>query len=156
MQKVMLVVCAFAGLAAFATMASSADDLAKAVKDRRHLMKEVVAPSAKLGGQMVKGVKPFDAAAAAKAMNDINGVPDEYVKLFPKGTAHGEIADSEAKAAVWEDFDEFKATAMKLKDASAQAASAAAQGEGSFTAAFNNMTKVCKECHQTFREKLKE
>jgi len=46
--------------------------------------------------------------------------------------------------------------AMKLKEASSQAASAAAQGEGSFTAAFNNMTKVCKECHQTFREKLKE
>jgi len=156
MQKVMLVVCAFVGLAAFATVAISADDLAKAVKDRRHLMKEVVAPAAKLGGQMVKGVKPFDAAEAAKAMDNIKGVPDEYVKLFPKGTAHGEIADSEAKAEIWEDFGEFKAVAMKLKEASSQAASAAAQGEGSFTAAFNNMTKVCKECHQTFREKLKE
>ena len=156
MQKVMLVVCAVVGLAAFATMASSADDLAKAVKDRRHMMKEVVAPAAKLGGQMVKGVKPFNAEQAAKAMDDIKGIPDEYVKLFPKGTAHGEIADSEAKAAIWEDFDEFKAVAMKLKDASGQAASAAAQGEGSFTAAFNNMTKVCKECHKTFREKLKE
>ena len=81
MQKVMLVVCAFAGLAAFATMASSAEDLAKAVKERRHMMKEVVAPSAKLGGQMVKGVKPFDAEAAAKAMNEINGVPDKYVTV---------------------------------------------------------------------------
>jgi cytochrome c556 len=101
-------------------------------------------------------VKPFDAEAAAKAMNEINGIPDKYVKLFPEGTAHGQIADSEAKAKIWEDFDEFKSTAMKLKDASAQAATAAAQGEGAFTAAFNNMTKVCKDCHQTFREKLKE
>jgi len=105
---------------------------------------------------MVKGVKPFDAAAAAKATNEINGVPDKYVKLFPKGTAHGEIADSEAKAKIWEDFSDFEATAMKLKDASAQADAAAAQGEGAFTAAFNNMTKVCKDCHQTFREKIEE
>jgi cytochrome c556 len=156
MQKVMLVVCVFAGVAVYTTLAISAEDLAAAVKERRHLMKEVVAPSAKLGGQMVRGVKPFDAVAAAKAMNEINGVPDKYVKLFPKGTAHGEIADSEAKAKIWEDFTNFEATAMKLKDASAQAASAAAQGKGAFTAAFNDMTKVCKDCHQTYREKLKE
>ena len=119
-------------------------------------MKDVVAPAAKLGGQMVKGVKPFDAEAAAKAMNEISGVPDKYVKLFPKGTAHGEIADSEAKADIWEDFAGFEATAKKLKDASASAASAAAQGAGAFTAAFNDMTKVCKDCHQNYREKLKE
>ena len=156
MRKVILVVCVLAGVAAYTTLAISADDLAGAVKERRHLMKDIVAPAAKLGGQMVKGVKPFDAEAAAKAMNEINGVPDKYVKLFPKGTAHGEIADSEAKATIWEDFAEFEATAMKLKEASAQAASAAAQGEGAFTAAFNDMTKVCKDCHQTFRVKLKE
>ena len=65
-----------------------------AVKERRDLMKKTVAPAAKLGGQMVKGVKPFDAAKAAKAMNDISGVPDKYVTLFPKGTEHGGIADS--------------------------------------------------------------
>ena len=156
MRKSIIVAFALLGMGAFATVAICAEDLAAAVKERRHLMKEVVAPAAKLGGQIVKGVKPFDAEAAAKAMNEINGVPDKYVKLFPEGTAHGQIADSEAKAKIWEDFDEFKSTATKLKDASAQAATAAVQGEGAFTAAFNNMTKVCKDCHQTFREKLKE
>jgi cytochrome c556 len=43
--------------------------------------------------------------------------------------------------------------AQKLKDASAKAAAAAANGQGAFTAAFNDMTKVCKECHQTYRVK---
>jgi cytochrome c556 len=155
MQKVMMVACALAGLAVLATGALS-DDKAAAVKERRHLMKEVVAPAAKLGGQMVKGVEPFDADKAAKAMNNINGVPDKYVTLFPEGTAHGQIADSEAKPAVWEDFDKFKTIAAKLKDASAKAAGAAAQGKGTFTAAFNDMTKVCKECHETFREKIEQ
>ena len=111
---------------------------------------------------MVKGVEPFDADKAAKAMNDISRVPDKYVTLFPKGTEHGGVADSqsrqgdrgEAKPEIWEDFDGFKAIAMKLKDASAKAAGAAAQGKGTFTAAFTDMTKVCKECHETYREKL--
>jgi cytochrome c556 len=153
MQKVMIVVCALAGFAVLATGALSADDKAAAVKERRHLMKDVVGAGAKLGNQMVKGDVPFDAGKATKAMNDINGVPDKYVTLFPKGTEHGAIADSEAKPAVWEDFDKFKATAAKLKDASAKTAGAAAQGKDAFTAAFNDMTKVCKECHETFREK---
>jgi cytochrome c556 len=156
MRKSIIVAFGLLGMGGFATVAISAEDLAAAVKERRHLMKEIVAPAAKLGGQMVKGVKPFDAAAAEKAMNEINGVPDKYVKLFPKGTAHGEIADSEAKAKIWEEFSDFEATAMKLKDASAQAAAAAAQGEAAFKAAFTDMTKVCKDCHQTFREKIEE
>ncbi len=154
MQKLMMLVCASVGVAICASAAISAEDLVAAVKERRDLMKKTVAPAAKLGGQMVKGVKPFDAAEAAKAMNDINGVPEKYVTLFPKGTEHGAIADSEALPKVWEDFDNFKALATKLKDTSAKAAGAAEQGKGTFTAAFNDMTKVCKQCHESYREKL--
>jgi Domain of unknown function (DUF4384)/Cytochrome C' len=105
MQKLMLVVCAAAGLATYATLAISAEHLAAAVKERRHLMKEIVAPAAKLANKMVKGDEPFDAAKAAKAMTDISEVPDKYVKLFPKGTEHGAIADSEAKAVKVSDND---------------------------------------------------
>ena len=153
MKKLVMVLCAFAGLAVYATLAVSAEDLAAAVKERRHLMKEVVRPGAKLGGDMVKGTVPFDADKAAKAMTEISEVPDKYVTLFPKGTEKGAVADSEASPKIWEDFDAFKAMAQKLKDASAKAAAAAANGQGAFTAAFNDMTKVCKECHQTYRVK---
>jgi cytochrome c556 len=163
MQKLIVVVCALLIVAIGASAAVSAEDLVAAVKERRDLMKNTVAPAAKLGGKMVKGTEPFDAAKAAKAMNEISGVPDKYVTLFPKGTEHGGVADSqipdeddrsEAKAEIWEDFDDFKAIATKLKDASAKAASAAEQGKGTFTAAFNDMTKVCKQCHEKYREKL--
>jgi cytochrome c556 len=147
MQKqLMMIVCASVGIAFCATAAISADDdLVAAVKERRDLMKKTVAPAAKLGGQMVKGVKPFDAAAAAKAMNEISEskIPDKDDQ-------------SEAKPEIWENFDDFKKIAMKLKDASAKAAGAAEQGKGTFTAAFNDMTKVCKECHETYREKLEQ
>ena len=48
------------------------------------------------------------------------------------------------------------ATAKKLKDASTKAAAAATQGEGAFAAAFKDMTSVCKECHESFREKVEK
>ena len=51
MQKAMLVALVLARVAAYTTLAISAEDLAAAVKERR---------------QMVKAVKPFDAEAAAK------------------------------------------------------------------------------------------
>ena len=154
MQKLMMLVCVCVSVAICATAAISAEDLVAAVKERRDLMKKTVAPAAKLGGQMIKGVVPFDAAKAAKAMNDVSSVPDKYVTLFPKGTEHGAIKDSEALPKIWEDSDNFKAIATKLKDTSAKAAGAAEQGKGTFTAAFNDMTKVCKQCHESYREKL--
>ena len=107
MQKFMVIVCALLVGAIGASAAVSAEDLAAAVKERRDLMKKTVAPAAKLGGQMIKGVVPFDAAKAAKAMNDISSVPDKYVTLFPKGPEHGAIKDSEALPKIWEDFDNF-------------------------------------------------
>ncbi len=151
MQKLMVVFCAFVGLGVYAAIATSAENLTEAVDERRHLMKKVVAPAAKLGGQMVKGVEPFDAAKAAKAMTEISEVPDKYVTLFPKGTEQGAVADSEALPKIWEDFDDFKTIATKLKDASLQAASAAEQGRETFSAAFKDMTKVCKQCHESYR-----
>ncbi len=156
MRKVMVLVFALAGVAAFTTLALSAEDLAKAVKERRHLMKDVVRVNTKLGGDTIKGAVPYDAAKLTKAMNEISGVPDQYVKLFPKGSEQGAVPDSEALPKIWEDFDGFKAEAQKLKDASAKAAEAAAQGKDAFAPAFKHMTEVCKECHETYRAKVKE
>jgi len=156
MQKLMVMVCALLGVGVFTTLAMSAEDLVKAVKERRHLMKDIVRVDTKLGGDMVKGAVPYDAAKLEKAMNEISGVPDQYVKLFPKGSEQGAVADSEALPKIWEDFDGFKAEAQKLKEASAKAATAAAQGKDAFKAAFNYMTKICKECHETYRAKEKE
>ena len=56
MRKSFVVAFVLFGMVGFAMVAISAEDLAAAVRERRHLMKEVVAPAAKLGGQMVKEV----------------------------------------------------------------------------------------------------
>jgi cytochrome c556 len=158
MPKLITVVCALMGVVGFATISASvwAEDLATAVKERRYLMDEVVKPANKLGLDMLDGKVPFNGAKAAEAMNEIHDVPDKYVKLFPKGTEHGAIADSEALPAIWEDFDDFKSLASKLKDASAKAAAAAEEGEEAFTTAFDDMNKVCKQCHKSYRAEKKK
>jgi len=156
MQRLMLIVCALVGVGAFVTVASSAEDLVKIVKDRRELMDDIVRPSAKLGGDMVKGTIAFDADKAAKAMTDISEVPDKYVTMFPEGTEFGAIPDSEASPKIWEDFDGFKSLAQKLKETSEAAAVAAATGKSEFADAFDAMTKVCKDCHEGYRKKKKK
>ena len=153
MQRLMLVVWTLVGIGAFVAVASSAEDLVKIVKDRRELMDDTVRPSAKLGGDMVKGKTAFDADKAAKAMIDISEVPDKYVTMFPAGTEFGAIPDSEASPKIWEDFDGFKALAQKLKETSEAAAAAAATGKSEFAAAYDVMTKVCKDCHEGYRKK---
>jgi len=87
MKKLTMVLITLGGIAAFATIASSAEDLAAAVKERRHLMKEVVAPAAKLGGQMVKGVVEFDADKIAAKMS----VAMSLVMSVPYGSISGDV-----------------------------------------------------------------
>jgi len=71
-------------------------------------MDDVVRPAAKLGGDMIKGKIPFDAATAAAAMLKISDVPEAYVTLFPAGSEADAVPDSEASPKIWEDFDGFK------------------------------------------------
>jgi cytochrome c556 len=153
MRKVVVTVVAVAGIAAFTTLAISAEDLTKAVKERRHLMKDVVGANTKLAGNMLKGKVAYDGTKLAKGMTEISGVPEQYVKLFPKGSEQGAVPDSEALPKIWADFDGFKAEAEKLKEASVKAAEAAAQGQHAFAPAFKKMTDVCKECHDSYRAK---
>jgi cytochrome c556 len=156
MRKVMLVVCACAAVVAFAGLASAAEDLAQAVKERRALMDDVVRPAAKLGGDMIKGKIPFDADKAVQAMLEISDVPETYVTLFPAGSEVHAVPDSEASPKIWEDFEGFKALAQKLEETSTEAAAAAEKGAGPFKAAFGEMTQVCKKCHKAYRVKKKK
>ncbi len=85
-----------------ASLASAAGD---PIKDRQELMKGN-GKSVKGVVAMIKGEKPYDGAAAAKAMKDINGSLATFVTLFPKGSETGE--ETEAKAEIWQDIADFE------------------------------------------------
>lgn len=138
-------------LASALSVASVASAVAGPVEDRQELMKSVV-ESVKIAVPMAKGETPFDAAAAAAAMQTINEVPDKFVKLFPAGSDKHE--KTEAAPKIWQDMNDFMAKAAALKAASATTKAAASQGQDAFkVAVFDSLLKACKECHDAYRIK---
>ena len=133
------------------SVASAASSVAGPVEDRQELMKSVV-KSIKLAVPMAKGEIPFDAAAAASAMQIINEVPDKFVKLFPKGS--DQHPKTEASLKIWQNMNDFLSKAADLKAASAKTKAAAGQGLPAFKAAvFGPLLKTCKGCHDAYRLK---
>ncbi len=116
------------------------------IKQRQALMKKT-GDAAKLSGQFLKGEVPYDAAAAAEAMKAIAGSLDEFVTLFPDGSAEG----SDAKPEIWQNKADFDAYAQETKKASLAASEAAAGGKESFQAAFVTVGQNCRGCHEKYR-----
>lgn len=123
--------------------------IADPVKERQELMK-TVGKNTKLSADMVKGKVKFDSLMAGEAMETIAAVPDKYVTLFPEGSGGGE---TEAGPKIWTDMAGFKAEADKLKNAALAGVKAADSGPDAFKAAFGELTKTCKSCHQDYRVK---
>jgi cytochrome c556 len=145
-----LIAACFCAAGVFTAAAAIAQ--ADIVKERQELMKGV-GKAAKLGGDTLKGNVAYDAAALATAMKNIAAVPDKYVTMFPEGTGNDKIPDSEASPKIWADMEGFKAAAMKMKTAAGAAAGAAEKGEAAFKASFAELTKSCKNCHESYRIK---
>ncbi len=119
------------------------------IKERQAIMKKNGADT-KLATQMIKGEKPYDAAAAAEAMTSISNVMDKFVTLFPEGSTS---KDSYAKPEIWQDMADFKSHAQEVKEASAAAAEAAPAGVDTFKGAFVKLGQACNGCHEKYRIK---
>jgi len=117
---------------------------------RQEMMKKV-GGSVGAMAKMVKGEADFDAEAVLAALQTISDQMVTFPDQFPVGSETG--FETEAAPAIWEKMDEFKATAMALKEsADAGIASAPADVDG-LKAVFGPMTKNCGTCHETFRLK---
>ena len=117
---------------------------------RQEMMKKVggaVGASAK----MVKGEMPYDAAAAKAAMETIAMVMSTYPDLFPAGSEEG--FETEAKAEIWQNMDDFKAKSAKLEMEAAAIAASAPADVDAFRAAFGPLTQNCGACHELYRVK---
>lgn len=136
-----------AGLAVMASgLALAQDPIAK----RKAAMKAVGAAT-KESGQMAKGELAFDAAKAKAHMDTIAGTWAEFAKQFPKGTDAG--GETTVAPKVWQSFEDFDTKGKKLATDAAKASTVAAQGLEPFKAAFGEVTKNCKGCHDDYRVK---
>lgn len=86
---------------------------------------------------------------AAKHASAIASLGAELRSVFPEGS---KVHDSEALAAIWEKPDEFAAAIAVIEEAAAALGEIADGGDmTAIGAAFRNVGKACKGCHDDFR-----
>lgn len=130
------------------TLALAHEGATGVVKERMDLMKRQQRDM-KLIGDMAKGKTPFDAAKAAEAARDVSITARKIHELFPEGSAGGH---SEAKEAIWRDWDEFTSKAKELDlSAEALAVSLDETAGNDWRGALQKVTDACKACHKAFR-----
>ncbi|SOB93018.1 cytochrome c556 [Rhodobacter sp. JA431] len=110
-----------------------------------------------LGGAMkaMSGVaKSYDAEAAkAEAAKLAAILETDAGPLFAPGTSADDFpGESEAKASIWENMDDFGAKAKAMHVAGAELIAAADTGEAAaFGAALKTLGGTCKACHDDYR-----
>ena len=120
------------------------------VASRQALMKQN-GKDAKAGGEMLKGVTPFDAAKAEMIFADMRTVAGKFGTYVPKGSETG--GDTEAAPAIWAKPAAFKAALAKFQQDTAAAVAAKPATLAAFGQQFSAVTANCKSCHEAFRVK---
>jgi cytochrome c556 len=144
-----------AALAAAATLASGHaaaqfKDAKDAIEYRQGAMHVMGNHFGRIGA-MANNKVPFD----AKAVQVNADIVAMMVKLpwagFIEGSTKG---DTDAKPEIWSQAEKFKEAALKSQDAAEKLNAAARTGsQDQVKAAFGEMAKTCKGCHDDFRKK---
>jgi len=101
-------------------------------------------------GAMVKGKAPFDANEFARHADRIAFLSDQLLEGFPKGSDKGE--HTEAKAAIWANFDDFTDKAKTFNtEAKALAEVAKGKDEAKDKEQFKKVAAACKACHEKYK-----
>ena len=100
---------------------------------------------------MVKGDRPYDAAAFARNAEIVAYMSKLPLEGFIPGSESGE---TKAKPEIWLDMDDFKTKLEKMQGEAAKLADVAKGGDfAAIKAQFGETGKACKACHDKFRNK---
>ncbi len=134
-----------------ATTAAGAAFALGPIETRKATMKEIGGAFGGVMVKMVKGDKPYDAAAAKDAYDTIvakvNGL--DLDALFPKGSETG--GDTTASPKIWSDPAGFRAALDKLKTTLPGQAANVGKGVDGLKTAVAEIGKACKACHDGYR-----
>ena len=119
----------------------------KNVKERMMLMKEM-ANNTKTIGQMLKGRTPFDANEAKLALERLASLSLETPKVFKINASDPK---SEARPAIWDEFDEFTKLSKDLAETSLLLAGSI-DSIDDLRPALKGVSSGCKACHSRYRE----
>lgn len=125
---------------------ASADD---AIKGRQNCMKNGNGAAMGVMVPMMKGEKPFDAAAVKAAFEAEGAACAGWATFWGADTQKGETVETYAKPEIWTDPAGFEAAGNAF--VTAAGAVAAAADEAAFKAAFPALGAACQGCHEKFR-----
>ena len=117
------------------------------VKERMIVMK-AMADNTKVIGQMLKRKTQFDANEAKSALERLSSLSLKTPKVF---TVNATDPKSEAKPAIWDEFDEFTKLSLDLAETSIALASSIEIIED-LRPALKRISSGCKSCHSKYRE----
>lgn len=132
-------------------MLTTAAAVASPVTERQALMKDIGRSMGAIG-PVLKGEKPFEAAAIQTALDQLkaDAIKLDAESLFPQ---EAENAESAASPKIWEDSAGFKAEIEKFRVATAAAADAKPQDIDALRANIKDVGASCGTCHQLYRVK---
>ena len=117
------------------------------VKERMMVMK-AMADNTKIIGQMLKRKTQFDANEAKSALERLSSLSLKTPKVF---TVNATDPKSEAKPAIWDEFDEFTKLSLELAETSIVLANSIENIED-LRPALKRISSGCKSCHSKYRE----
>jgi len=144
-----LVAVAAAGLLAGAAGAQSAVESAvKARQAHMQLQGFNMAPLA----AMARGELPYDAEQAAALAGNLDALVNmDMAHYWPPGSAQGEIEDTRALPAIWENGSDIGAKVEAMRAAAGALNTAAGTDLAALQAAVGPVGQACGACHQSFR-----
>lgn len=149
MKRLLLAVTTIAGLAVSLPAAAQFQKPEDAVKYRQSAMFVMANHFGRIGA-MVAGRAPYDAAAAAANAEVVATMSKLPFVGFVDGTAGTEKGKASAK--IWTDKAGWDAAAKKMQDEVAKLATASkANNLDTLKAAFGEVGKTCKGCHDDYR-----
>lgn len=117
------------------------------VKERMMVMK-AMADNTKIIGQMLKKKIAFDVNKAKLALERLSSLSLETPTVF---AVNATDPKSEAKPAIWDEFDEFIKLSLDLSETSKDLAGSV-ETIDDLRPALKRISLGCKSCHSTYRE----
>jgi cytochrome c556 len=101
-------------------------------------------------GAMVKGKTPFDAKEFSRRAERLEFLGPQLLEGFTKGSDKG--AETDAKAEIWANFDDFQAKLNDFLNESKTLNQVAKTGdEAKMKDQFKKTAATCKACHDKYR-----
>ena len=145
MRITKLLILIFVTISSIAFAHSGVKD--KNVKERMMVMK-AMADNTKIIGQMLKGKTSFDENEAKLALERLSSLSLKTPKVFEVNATDPK---SEAKPAIWDEFDEFTKLSQDLAEAT-EVLAGSVSTINDLRPALKRVSSGCKACHSKYRE----